>query len=166
METESVHAQEIKQVSEQLNTGIKLFQSLKAALENERHNLENRDYDSFQADAVEKESCLESISQHEDTFNHLLETLHIDLGDKTIDRLIERYSPSKDTSFSEDAKLYRARLSECDDLNTINGRIIQRSQVNANQLLNLIKGAVKQNETYTRSGKTKSNGGTHPIAKA
>jgi len=155
-----------EQVSTQLNNGITLFQTLKEILAQERKHLEERDFESFQAGTPEKASCLSDISYHEDEFNHLLESLHIELGDKTIDRLIEKYASHQETAFTEAALLYRSLLGECDDLNTINGRIIQRSQVNAKHLLDLIKGAVKQEQTYTRNGKTQTDAGKAPIAKA
>jgi flagella synthesis protein FlgN len=166
MNTSAANSQEAAQVSAQLNAGITLFQTLKEILALERKHLEERDFTSFQAVTPKKASCLTDISRHEDEFNQLLESLHIELGDKTIDRLIEKYAPHQDTAFSEAAIQYRSLLGECDDLNTINGRIIQRSQVNANNLLDLIKGAVKQNQTYSRNGKTQTEGGKHPIAKA
>lgn len=166
MNSPAASPREAEQVRAQLNNGITLFQALKEMLARERKHLEERDFESFQAGTPEKASCLADINSHEDEFNHLLESLHIELGDKTIDRLIEKYASHQEASFAEAALQYRSLLGECDDLNTINGRIIQRSQVNAKHLLDLIKGVVKQDQTYTRSGKTQTDGGKHPIAKA
>jgi flagella synthesis protein FlgN len=166
MSTSTENSQEIEQVSAQLNTGITLLQTLKEILEQERQFLEERNFLSFQEITPKKEACLADISHHENEFNRLLESLNIELGEKTIDRLIANYARPQSTSFSDAATLYRSLLSKCDDLNTINGRIIQRSQVNANHLLDLIKGTAKQNQTYSRNGKTKIEGRKHPIAKA
>lgn len=166
MNNPAANPQEAKQVSAQLNKGITLFQTLKEILARERKHLEERDFESFQAGTPEKASCLADINSHEGEFNHLLESLHIELGDKTLDRLIEKYAHYQETVFTETALQYRSLLGECDELNTINGRIIQRSQLNAKHLLDLIKGAVKQEQTYTRSGKTQTDGGKQPIAKA
>ena len=166
MNSPATNPHEAEQVYAQLNTGIILFQALKEVMESERKHLEERDFSSFQAITPKKSSCLDDISHHEDEFNELLKNLHIEFGEKTIDRLIEKYGSSKDTTFSDTAMSYRTLLTECDNLNTINGRIIQRSQVNAKHFLDLIKGAAKNNQTYTRNGKTQDEGRKPPIAKA
>ena len=166
MKTQSAKCQEMSQVSTQLNTGVELFQRLSDILIDERSNLEKRDHASFKAGTVIKEECLFQIKHHEKEFNELLESLQLELGNKTIDSLIDRYDPDQTTPFTESALQYRSLLSQCDDLNTINGRLIQRSQVDANRLLDLLKGGGKQSQTYTRKGKTQTNGGKQPIAKA
>ncbi|MBV1872931.1 MAG: flagellar protein FlgN [Gammaproteobacteria bacterium] len=166
MKTQPEPQQDIDQVSAHLGAGITLFQHLIITLKNERAHLEANDHTSFHESTQQKQQCLLLVSQHEAALNQLLESLNIEQGNKTIDLLINRFDPEKSGSFTQTAQLYRSLLGQCDDLNTINGRFIQRSQTNANRMLDLLKGSIEKNQTYTRLGKTRSEGGKHPIAKA
>lgn len=166
MNTQPEPQQDRDQVSAHLGTGITLFQHLISTLKNERAHLEANDHTSFHESTQQKQQALLLISQHEAALNQLIENLNIEQGDKTIDLLINRFDAEKNTPFTKTARLYRALLGQCDDLNTINGRFIQRSQANASRMLDLLKGSIEKNQTYTRQGKTRSNGGKHPIAKA
>lgn len=149
-----------------LHQGAELLMQLKTYLEEERNHLENNNYDALQLCSQNKQTCLELITQHETDLNDLLQEQQLSLGKTEIKQLIHSYDPDNKTQLSAIAQRYETLLIQCNDLNSINGRIIQKSQLNAATLLNLIKGAVKQNETYTRQGKTRSNQENKPIAKA
>lgn len=149
-----------------LHQGAELLMQLKTYLEEERGHLENNNYDDLQLCSQNKQACLALITQHESGLNDLLQEQQLSLRKTEIKQLIRNYDPDNQTELSTIAQRYETLLIQCNDLNSINGRIIQKSQINAASLLNLIKGVVKQNETYTRQGKTLSNPGKKPIARA
>lgn len=160
------HKQGEHLVKLQLEHGIDLLRNLERLLKEERNALEKRDLDAFRINTNKKEHCLQEVLLHEQEFENLLKQLGLNFDSKAIAALIKKYDADQRNHFSELALKYESLLEECDKINLINGRIIQRSQINTHQLLDLIKGATRQAETYNRAGKKRSTGGQTPIARA
>lgn len=149
-----------------LQGGIKLLDQLKLLLEEERHYLEQNAYLEVQATVTKKQNCLDLTQQHETDLQDFFKEQGINSKNINLKQLAANFDPAHESALTSTARHYETLLDDCNTLNTINGQIIQRSQANTVNLLNMIKGAVKKNETYTRSGKTRSNPDNQPIAKA
>lgn len=149
-----------------LQGGITLLEQLKMLLEEERHHLEQNAYLEVQATVTKKQSCLDLTQQHETRLQDFFKAQGLLAEKIDLKQLAVDVDPAQESTLAATVRHYETLLNACNRLNTINGQIIQRSQANAVNLLNLIKGAVKKNETYTRAGKTHCNPDNQPIAKA
>ena len=162
----AAHMQANLAFSALIKKGIELFDTLHSILTQERCGLEENRFKDIEAISVKKQSCLSKISQHEQDIQQLCEQYDIQYNDTAIDQLLLISGNSKHHQTIESIQRYKARLSQCDDLNNINGRIIHRSRLNAASLLALLKGAAKQEQTYSIKGKKDTKGMHRPIAKA
>lgn len=149
-----------------LQSGMQLLTELKSLLEAERQHLEQNAYSQVQATVAKKQNCLDRTQQHETALQDFFKAQGIASDKIDLKQIVADLDPSSESTLAVTVQHYETLLNECNTLNTINGQIIQRAQVNAANLLNVIKGAVKKNETYTRAGKTRSNPDNQPIAKA
>lgn len=149
-----------------LQGGTQLLTELKSLLEAERQHLEQNAYSEVQATVAKKQNCLDRTQQHETALQDFFKAQGIASDKIDLNQLAADFDPKPESTLAATVQYYEALLNECNTLNTINGQIIQRAQVNAVNLLNVIKGAVKKNETYTRAGKTRSNPDNQPIARA
>lgn len=149
-----------------LQGGTQLLTELKSLLEAERQHLEQNAYSEVQATVAKKQNCLDRTQQHETALQDFFKAQGIASDKIDLNQLAADFDPKPESTLATTVRHYETLLNECNTLNTINGQIIQRAQVNAVNLLNVIKGAVKKNETYTRAGKTRSNPDNQPIARA
>ena len=149
-----------------ISKGIELFDALHSILTQERGYLEENRFKDIETISVKKKSCLSKISQHEQCIQQLCEQYDIQYDASAIDQLLLLFRNAEHHQTIESIQRYKARLSQCDDLNNINGRIIHRSRLNAASLLALLKGAAKQEQTYSIKGKKDTKGMHRPIAKA
>ena len=149
-----------------IEKGIELFEVLYSILTEERRCLEENRFKDIKAISVKKEACLSRISRHEHHIQQLCEQHDIEYNAGAVDQLLLISGDSAHHQQIENILNYKTRLSQCDDLNNINGRIIHRSRLNAASLLELLKGAAKQEQTYSIKGKKDTEGRHRSIAKA
>ncbi|MBV1873249.1 MAG: flagellar protein FlgN [Gammaproteobacteria bacterium] len=148
-----------------IKQGIELFKILYSILTDERRCLEENRFKDLKAISVKKEACLSKISRHEHHIQQLCEQYDIEYNAEAVDQLL-LISGDSEHHHVENIQDYKTRLSQCNDLNNINGRIIHRSRLNAASLLELLKGAAKQEQTYSVKGKKNTEGLHRSIAKA
>lgn len=148
-----------------IKKGIELFEMLYSILTDERLCLEENRFKDLKAISVKKEACLSKISRHEHHIQQLCEQHDIEYNAEAVDQLL-LISGDSEHHQVEIIQAYKTRLSQCNDLNNINGRIIHRSRLNAASLLELLKGAAKQEQTYSVKGKKNTEGLHRSIAKA
>lgn len=118
-------------------------------LKQERTALENRDYDNFQQLLKTKNGMIKQLKQHADNRSHALQAAGLNDEEHTLSTA-EQEAPIVARSWRQLAKQW----DECQQLNAVNERILQRTKLVVSQTLDLIRGANNQQKLYDTKGIT------------
>lgn len=116
----------------------------------ERTALESRDYETFQALLKNKNTLIAGLKQHAGTRMHALQAAGLQDEKNTL-IAAEKEAPSVAKAWRQLAKQW----DECQHLNAVNERILQRTRLVVTQTLDLIRGNNGANRLY--DGKGRSN---------
>ncbi|WP_339672248.1 flagellar protein FlgN [Dasania marina] len=140
---------------------LPLTTQLHKLLLQERSALENRDYDNIKTLLADKNSLVENLKQHAHTRMHALQAAG--LADETATlNAAEQESPIVAKAWRQLAQQW----DECQHLNAVNERILQRTRLVVNQTLDLLRGANQQNRLYDPKGMANNNSTGRSITSA
>jgi flagellar biosynthesis/type III secretory pathway chaperone len=120
---------------------------LHKTLELERSALENRDYDNFQSLLASKKALITQLKQHADNRMHALQAAGFH-DEATTLAAAEIEAPLIASSWQQLAQQWQ----QCQHLNAVNERILQRTQLVVSQTLDILRGANSSNRLYNTKG--------------
>ncbi|MBL4865109.1 MAG: flagellar protein FlgN [Pseudomonadales bacterium] len=150
-----------------INENFVLAQKLSIQLKAERACIAKRDFNGHQKILDEKTECVKGLAQAEQHLILLFKKMGIeDYDSAKIDALILNCPPSHRSLISSGWKSLKAELSQCKQLNSINGRIIHHSKGHIDRLLSIIKGQDHRATLYQADGHSQHQAATRSLARA
>jgi flagellar biosynthesis protein FlgN len=122
---------------------VKLLQLLKQ----ERTALEDRDYENLQALLKDKNTIIATLKKHADSRTHALQSAGLPDEETTLNHA-EKEAPIVAKAWRQLAKQW----DECQHLNSVNERVLQRTKMVVSQTLDLIRGVNNQQKLYDTKG--------------
>ena len=113
----------------------------------ERNALENRQYDNVQTILKEKNQLLSSLKKNADSRSHAFQAAGLSDEQSTL-AAAEQEAPIVARAWRQLAKQWQ----ECQQLNAVNERIVQRTKLVVTQTLDIIRGASNQQKLYDTKG--------------
>lgn len=126
---------------------LPLTVKLHQLLQQERSALESRQYDDFQALLKQKNQLLSTLKKSADHRSHAFQAAGLTDEESTL-AAAEREAPIVARAWRQLAKQW----DECQHLNAVNERIVQRTKMVVSQTLDLIRGANNQQKLYDTKG--------------
>lgn len=163
----SISESAAKELESTFKEGIELITKLGLTLDNERTALEQQDTHELNKLSSLKYSQLDKISIQDAKMNDILVRHGIPKSDNAVDTLLNLFPVEQQTPLFKLWEQMKSGLKACQDKNTINGRIIDRSRFVVQHLLSVINlGDQAHPPLYKANGKAGTNDGSRPIAKA
>ena len=134
---------------------------LNQILDQERSALESRDYDNFQSLLTTKKALINQLKQHADSRMHALQAAGFD-DEATTLAAAEIAAPVIARSWQQLAQQWQ----QCQHLNAVNERILQRTQLVVSQTLDILRGANSSNRLYDTKGITNNSATGRTITSA
>ncbi|MCR8921406.1 flagellar protein FlgN [Dasania sp. GY-MA-18] len=140
---------------------LPLTSQLHTLLLQERSALESRDYDNIKALLATKNSLVNSLKQQANTRMHALQAAGLQDEASTL-KAAEQEAPIVAKAWRQLAQQW----DECQHLNAVNERILQRTRLVVTQTLDLLRGANQQNRLYDPKGMANNNSSGRSITSA
>lgn len=136
-----------------LGLDLENSEKLKETLQQERSTLQQHDQQALPALVEQKDKLLAKLDQSAKLRTQWLQQLGCELSSKGWKDLITRQQDSK---MLELWQALETSVTECRELNEINGRLIGRSQQSLTKLLNILRGNKAAPQLYGSDGNTKN----------
>lgn len=146
-----------------ISVDITTAESLIALMTHERELLEQRQHDGL-ADLIEqKNNLLSSLGENALQRQSLLQSLNLQADAEGWETLLSTHPALNDcrTPWKKLTQLF----AECQRLNEINGKMINRSRQTLGNLLNIVRGQSAAPALYNQSGVASGNGSSHSVTR-
>ncbi len=133
-----------------LERDLEAAQCLRVLLEEERQLLEQRDHQSLSKLIEQKNIHIGVLNHHANERQSVLESLNMTSGNRDWEKLL-----ASDPALRAHLPLWQTvkdTVLECQRLNDVNGRLINRSQQTLVRLLNLVRGKTAAPQLYNAAG--------------
>jgi len=151
-----------------LQADLENTSALLALMDQERSYLETRNLEAMNKLIMEKAQVLARIEKNDDLRRDLLKHANFPNSKQGIDNFILSLTGPGAASCSKDFEQLQVALRKCQEINTVNGIITNRSRKRTQQSMDIIRGITGQETVYTKQGsKDKdSNSKGRPISEA
>lgn len=126
-----------------LPVSLKLYK----VLEQERSALESRDYDAFQQLLSHKKQLIAQLKNNANTRIHALHAAGFN-DEHTALATASQEAPAVAKAWNQLSDQWK----ECQHLNAVNEKVMQRTRLVVSQTLDLLRGATNQNKLYDPKG--------------
>jgi len=153
---------------ELLHADLENTSQLLVLMARERKHLETRDLDAMSQLILEKAQVLAKIEKNDDQRRKLLAQANYPNTKDGINSYIENLPQAMATSCAKDFEQLQIALVKCQEINTINGIVTNRSKKRTTQSMDIIRGIAKRDTLYTKKGSTDKDGSStsRPISEA
>ncbi len=152
-------------VQELLNSDLSQATRLAELLKAERQQLEQRDSEKLRATVEAKLLLLQDMEKNEITRRNLIQLNgHKDDPITGWSQLLDELQPNNDNHLQSTWAKIKTQLAECEKLNQINNKIVNRTQKSVGRLLSILKGQNEPAEVYSKKGQTQRTGNRRSLA--
>lgn len=151
-------------VREMLNRDLHAAQRLQALLTEERELLQARNHEALAALISEKNDHLTLLEGHAKERTALLQALQIDDNAASWQDFL-----ASDDNLRELIPLWQqlqSEVSQCNELNNLNGKLVARSQQTLKRLLDLVRGKTQSAGLYDASGSATNSAASNTLTRA
>lgn len=159
-------APQIKQLHRFLQTDNSLLSILGELLTQEKNSLVSKDIDTLNAVIEKKKMRLIELDKNQKNEQLLLKPYHTDTKQHPVEEFISSLPAQQNQQIIKTWHTVKDTIKKINDMNAQNGQIINRSLRVTEQLLDIFKGAEKNQTVYQQQGKTQKNTYQQTIAKA
>jgi flagella synthesis protein FlgN len=154
-----------QQIAQRLDQESQLCTRLLSALNAEHEALKLRDTSALDRAVQDKEACVSELEQNELALFQILSHCGFSNDTNGFQQYLDSLSGNDDPyNIRSRWKTLSGQIAECRQLNQVNGRILNASLANTQQLLNLLNGREPDVGTYKPSGKTDDGDNNHSLA--
>jgi flagella synthesis protein FlgN len=151
-------------VREMLNRDLHAAQRLQALLSEERELLQTRNHEALAALISEKNEHLALLEGHAKERAALLQALQVDDNAASWQEFL-----ASDDALRELIPLWQqlqSEVSQCNELNNLNGKLVARSQQTLKRLLDLVRGKTQSAGLYDSSGSATNSASSNTLTRA
>lgn len=137
-------------ITEMVNQDLECSRQLLALLEQEAAAVQSRNFDILQHLVDQKSLLMKQLKDHAETRSQWLKMLNQPANDSHWLKLIQQY---KESGLEDQWLSLKETIEQCQMINEINGKVIQRGIKCHEQLLKLMRGNTSQTDLYNAKGK-------------
>lgn len=151
-----------------LKADLENTSALLALMDLERQHLEARNLDAMNVLILDKAKVLAQIEKNDELRRNLLDQANFPNSKDGISNYINTLPEAHAKICFNDFERLQSALIKCQEFNTLNGIITNRSRKRTQQSMDIIRGASKRATLYTKHGGTnkESPGNSNPISEA
>ncbi|MBE8717628.1 flagella synthesis protein FlgN [Cellvibrio polysaccharolyticus] len=146
-----------------ISVDINTSETLIALMNHERELLEQRQHEGLGEVIEQKNQLLSQLGENALQRQALLQSLGLQADAEGWETLLSTHPAL--TESREPWKKLTQLFTECQRLNEINGKMINRSRQTLGNLLNLLRGQAAGPKLYNQSGVASGNGGSHSVTR-
>lgn len=140
-----------------LDLDLKTTLKLLATLDQERQALTTRDSDVLQQSLNQKSQLLGQLHQHYQMREKLLLKNGLEYNEASLQQWITGLANEEALEINTKWNLFKQRLNELKSHNTINAKIVQRTQQSLSRVLAILKGQPQVQTVYGQNGAKQNN---------
>lgn len=154
-----------QQMGALLEQESQLCTRLLSALNAELEALKLRDTSALEHAVEDKQGCVSALELNEQALFQLLSHSGFSGDANGFQQFLDSLAASGDPcNIRNQWEILNGKIAQCRDLNQVNGRILNVSMANTQQVLNLLNGRDPVTSSYNHSGKADDNDSNHSLA--